>query len=499
MKTDRKVLYYRSFSILPVLMAALQLTVCLAQNQLQSTTHKTEEDYAKGQALHRRAKFDSAIIFYQRFREGLSNQPSSIRPGEVEKRLIECESGKKLMSGPRKFTVTNLGAVINSPFEDYAPVLTEDEKLMVFTSRRPIGNLSDQISADGKYFEDVFFSNRQGARWSAAKNMDRPVNTPFHDSNLALSADGKQLFLYTDENDGDILVSDFINGKWSQPRLLPAPINTPYHESSVSVSSDGKKMFVASERPGGLGGSDIYVTEKNKFGQWGFATNLGPSVNSAWDEDSPFIDYDGNILYFSSTGHTSMGGYDIFRSLQKAGNWSKAENLGFPINTPGPDSYFVSTKDGKRAYYSSVREEGFGEEDIYLITLPAELVREGEKSNFSKSFPNQALVIHFPFGSAQWPPADRPRLDSLLIEIGKTPNSTIQIEGHTDDIGVEEFNQALSLSRAQAVKSYFEAMGINPERIKVKGWGPNRPLFSEVHQKDGRALNRRTEIHVIQN
>lgn len=494
MKVDRKLLYTRSFSALPFLVIALQLGVCLAQNQTGPTTHRLE-DYAKGQALQLRTKFDSAIIFYQRFRAGQSNQPSGIKSEEVEKRISECESGKKLMSEPRKFVVTNLGAAINSPFEDYAPVLTEDEKLIVFTSRRPTGNLSDKTSADGKYYEDVFFSNRQGTRWSIAKNMDQPINTPFHDSDLALSADGKQLFLYTDENEGDILIADFINGKWSQPRLLPAPINTPYHESSVSISYDGKKMFVASERPGGLGGSDIYVTEKNKFGQWGPATNLGPSVNSAWDEDSPFIDYEGTTLYFSSAGHTSMGDYDIFRSLRNAGKWSEAENLGFPINTPGPDSYFVSTKDGKRGYYSSVREEGFGEEDIYLITLPPELSREETMSGNS----GLVLVVYFPFGSAQWPTADRPRLDSLLAEIGKTPNSNVQIDGHTDDIGVEEFNQALSLSRAQAVESYFEANGIKHERIKVKGWGSSRPLVSDVHGKDGRALNRRTEIHVIQN
>ena len=490
------VLYYWSFYIVPVLVTALQLTVCQGQNQPQPTIDKTQEDYAKGLTFQRQAKFDSAIIFYLRFRAGQSKQPSGIKSGEVEKRIIECESGKKLMSEPRKFVVTNLGAAINSPFEDYAPVLTEDEKLIVFTSRRPAGNLSDKTSADGKYFEDVFFSYWQDGNWSAAKNMDRPVNTPFHDSDLALSADGKQLFLYTDENEGDILVSDLINGKWSQPQLLPSPINTRYHESSVSISSDGKKIFVASERPGGLGGSDIYVTEKNKFGQWGPATNLGPSVNSAWDDDSPFIDYDGNILYFSSTGHNSMGGYDIFRSLRKPGKWSIAENLGFPINTPGPDSYFVSTKDGKRGYYSSVREEGFGEEDIYLITLPPELSKEEETMSGNSG---QVLVVYFPFGSAQWPAADRPRLDSVLIEIGKTPNSIIQIDGHTDDIGVEEFNQALSLSRAQAVKSYFEAKGIKPERIKVKGWGSNKPLVSDAHEKDGRALNRRAEIHVIQN
>ena len=482
------------------------------QNQRQvqpsSVTGADRNNYFKGLTCQRQWKFDSAILYYQRDREGLLNQTDhSIRLKELEKRMLECASGKKLKDNPRNFIVTNLGQVVNSPFEDYAPVLTADEKLLVFTSCRPAGNLKAQKSFDGKYFEDIFFTNQADGKWVPPQNIGGPINTPFHDSALALSADGKKLFLYTDENQGDVLVSEFADGKWGTPRPLPPPINSPYHESSISISSDGKKIFIASERPGGWGGSDIYVIEKNEAGQWGTAMNLGPSINSQWDEDSPFLSFDGKILYFSSRGHDSMGGFDIFRSLQKSNQWSEAENLGFPINTPGNDIYFVSTKDGKRAYYSSIREEGLGADDIYLITLPKELEEEVKAvSAIQKGLdysPVQKkqpfLVIYFTFAAYQPSIKELQLIDDFISQIPKEKDSFIQVDGHTDKVGSNKFNLSLSISRAQSVKAHLVARGIPPERITTKGWGAGQPAMSNDDEKEGRELNRRVEIRVNYN
>ncbi|MEJ0056484.1 MAG: hypothetical protein WDN75_13030 [Bacteroidota bacterium] len=331
-------------------------------------------------------------MLYKRFLDNtVTSGVDQAKAKEVRKRIFECESGKKLLLSPRDFIITNLGPGINSTSADYAPVVSENETLLVFTSRRPEGNLSKQKSTDGDYFEEVFFSRRQAGVWTPAQPIGPPVNTPFHNSNIALSADGRQLFLYTDSNEGDILLSEMVNGKWTQPKPLPFPVNTKDHESSVAITSDGNKLFVASERAGGMGGSDIYLVEKNSAGQWSSAKNLGPSINTEWDDDSPFIDYDGQALYFSSKGHNSIGGYDIFRSLLKGDAWTPAENLGLPINTTSNDSYFVSTADGARAYYSSVRSGGFGEEDIYMITLPAELVRDETPSVLKLNPGNERL------------------------------------------------------------------------------------------------------------
>jgi outer membrane protein OmpA-like peptidoglycan-associated protein len=468
---------------------------------------QTLNDYAKGQRLHRNMEFDSAIVFYQRYLTRVDASDSK-KVKETRKRIAECESGKRLSMMPRDFVITNLGPEINSASADYAPVLNEDETLLVFTSRRPDGNLSKQKSEDGDYFEDIFFSIGDGMRWAKAQPMSSPINTPFHNSNLAVSADGKQLFLYNDANEGDILVSELANGKWSQPKSLPYPVNTRYHESSLAITADGNRMFVASERPGGLGGSDIYIIEKNPTGQWGSAKNLGPSINTEWDEDSPFIDYDQQALYFSSNGHNSIGGYDIFRSLLKNGIWMPAENLGLPINTTANDSYFVSTDDGKRAYYSSVREGGSGQEDIYLITLPKELIREEAppvaksiqpEISSSVSFRNLSAIIYFESGSSRLSSVDQIRLNQFLEEVKKIINPVVVVDGHTDNTGSERINNSLSLSRSNAVKTVLTEGGLNAEAISINAWGETMPIASNDDEKEGRELNRRVVVRVISN
>ncbi|HRI80258.1 MAG TPA: hypothetical protein PLR06_12050 [Cyclobacteriaceae bacterium] len=235
-------------------------------SQTSDTTFHSQQDYRRGQGLQRQLKFDSAIIFYTRFRESQKTIQDKKVIREIEKRLRECRSGIQLVASPHNFIIRNLGPDVNSASEDYAPITNAEENILVFTSRRPENNLNPDKTPDGKYFEDIYFTRKGNSSWSTAQNIGSPVNTKYHDSNLALSANGKQLFLYTDQNEGDILVSRMINGKWSTPERLPWPVNTQYHESSVSVTADGKKLFVASERPGGRGGSDIYVFEKKSTG-----------------------------------------------------------------------------------------------------------------------------------------------------------------------------------------------------------------------------------------
>jgi hypothetical protein len=277
------------------------------------------------------------------------------------------------MAHPRKVSIVNLGRGINSEYDDYAPVLNKDETLLIFTSRRQKQNLSQNVHSDGRPFEDIFFSRRNDSLWNDASNIGDYVNTTSHDSNLGLSKDGAQLFIYnSDVNNGDIFVSSIDEvGNWSTPVRLPEPINSPSNENGVSISEDGRWMFFSSDRPGGSGGHDIYVSESRDNDGWQQPVNLGSVINSESNEESPFIGFNGTTLYFSSSGGRGMGGFDIFKSEYDSmvHKWGAPVNLGYPINTPGQDVHFSPTEDGYRAYYATTREDAIGNTDIYEITF----------------------------------------------------------------------------------------------------------------------------------
>ena len=212
-------------------------------------------------------------------------------------------------------------------------MLNEKEDEIIFTSRRRDGNLNENVFSDNKPFEDIFISTKANGKWARATNIGRTINIPNHNSNLAISPDGKTLFTYRDDNGGDIFVSELkADNTWSSPKPLPGIINSPDMESSVSITPDGSTLYFASERPGGYGGLDIYMCTKDNRGNWSKLRNLGPTINTEAHEDGPFIDYSGKKLYFSSRSHKGMGGYDIFESnLINAAKheWSEPINMGF--------------------------------------------------------------------------------------------------------------------------------------------------------------------------
>ncbi|HYG02921.1 MAG TPA: OmpA family protein [Chryseosolibacter sp.] len=340
--------------------------------------YKFDLEYMIGKAYQYGMEWDKAIEFYNRYKEKLAKKPNYQGKDKtplsmVERSLHECANGKAYTANPRDHSILNIGDEINSAYDDYGPVLNEAGTEIVFTTRRKDGNMNENVFDDNKPWEDVFIAQKEGGKWSYATNIGAPINTPTHNSNTALSADGKILFLYTDDGAGDILQSDLqADGTWSVPEALPGVINSSYSEKSVSISKDESTLYFSSNRPGGFGGLDIYRATKNSNGEWSSVKNLGPKINTEYDEDGPFIDYDGVTLFFSSRGHEGMGGYDIFKSIYTPDDnkWSEPENLGYPINTPDEDIYFIAAPDGKTAYYSSLKEEGMGYQDIYVITIP---------------------------------------------------------------------------------------------------------------------------------
>jgi outer membrane protein OmpA-like peptidoglycan-associated protein len=243
--------------------------------------------------------------------------------------------------------------------------------MMVFTSRRK-NSTGGKVTLDGDYFEDIYQTFHINGAWTVPKNIGKPINTPNHDAAVSMTADGKIIFIYYDVGGGDIYYSRFEYQEWSEPYPLSKKINTGNYETHASLSSDGMNLYFTSDRPGGFGGLDIYYSRLNNKDDWSEPVNMGPAINTPGDEDAPFIHPDDETLYFSSNGHPGLGGFDIFRSDLKDGEWSDPVNLGYPINTTDDDIYFTISADNQHGYYASTSGDGFGGKDIYVISMPKE-------------------------------------------------------------------------------------------------------------------------------
>lgn len=438
--------------------------------------------YNIGLGYHYAEEFEKAIEYYNRYIDKLlanstyrGNDRVSLK--DVERRIFECENGIEYKNNPGNVKIVNLGPNINSDSYDYAPVLNADETLLVFTSRRKEGNLNEDVFSDNFPYEDIYISRKSGGNWAPAKNIGAPVNTKFFDSNLALSADGKTLFIYKDDNGGDIFTSELKpDNTWTAPKPLSDNINSSYNENSVSISPDGKILFFSSDRPGGYGGFDIYMARKDDKGVWGRTQNLGPTINTEYDEQSPFIDYDGKTLYFSSKGHKGMGGYDIYKteydSLEK--KWTEPINLGYPVNSPDDDVFFVATKDGKRGYYATVRPEGLGFLDIYMLTIPdldgsnadelkARKAREEEEERLRRERELAKVEVPEEKQEPQVTPREEPRQERVLQPV----IFTLTVKG-------KDNNQNMDANIS------FRAMGEGPMLSGTKlGTGQYRYEFKE--------------------
>ena len=324
-------------------------------------------DFYIGRSYHIHAEFDKAIAAYSKF---LNNENVQLQV-EAKKHIAECVNGKELVQKPITITIENLGAAVNSMYPDYAPYISSDENLLLFTSRRPdtYGGKSDDF--DGVYFEDIYECSQNGTLWQQAKNAGEPVNTPTHDAVAGISGDGKTMFVFKgDRNEGDILVSKLEKGIWSTPASAGKNINSKFHESTASISPDGNTLYFISDRPGAAGGRDIFKSQWDAAKkEWMKPESAGADINTIYDEEGVFIHPDGTTLYFSSKGHNTMGGYDIFTSKLINGVWQKPVNIGYPINTPDDDVFFSVAKNG-HAFYTSIRKDGYGDKDIYRITFP---------------------------------------------------------------------------------------------------------------------------------
>ena len=570
--------------------------------------------YLLGKAYHLNMEWDKAIKSFQTFQQTLKGEELTLMMGEVNVHISQCLTGKEMVKNPVRVFIDNVGAEINSQFPDYGPVISADESVMLFTSRRTNstgGKIDPEINEN---FEDIYISTRKDGKWSPAINMGSPINTDNHDANSGLSADGQKFLIYIGNNNGDLYESELKGDKWSKPDHMNKNINTSYHESSACYSPDGKSVYFVTDKPdGGLGDRDIYISNKDEKGKWGKAINLGPTINTQYGEEGVFIHPDGKTLYFSSQGHKSMGGYDIFKSVLNTETkvWSEPENIGYPVNTPDDDVFFVTSASGKHGYYASFNATGYGEKDIYMVTFlglekpmiqnnednllasqaapvketviaPVLAIKEAQltilkgvitdyltkqpleatieivdnlkneviasftsnsstgkylvslpagrnygiavkKENYlfhSENFdiPNTAAYqevvkdvalkniavgskiilknIFFDFDKATLRPESTNELERLTKLLNDVPTLKIEISGHTDSKGADEYNKSLSNNRAKAVLDYLVKAGISAGRLTSVGFGEEQPIATN-DTDEGRQLNRRTEFKIL--
>ena len=268
-----------------------------------------------------------------------------------------------------KVGIKKLMPPLNTAFNDYAPVVSADGSTVLFTSNRPS---TEREIAKGKTGMEYIYQVTLDAKkkWSAPQLLGPSVNAPGrNNSAIALSPDGQRMLVYRDDDDGNgNIFESILNGTdWSALIEFPEPINSDKHESSACYSPDGRTIYLVSDRKGGIGGKDIWYATRNENDTWGALKNMGSVINTPEDEQGIFLHADGHTLYFSSKGHGSTGGYDLFVSRTSNEGWSDPKNLGSPLNTPGDDLYLVFLADGRTAYMSSERSGGMGAKDLYEV------------------------------------------------------------------------------------------------------------------------------------
>ncbi|MDG1475929.1 MAG: hypothetical protein P8Q14_02165 [Vicingaceae bacterium] len=332
-----------------------------------------EVNFYLGRANAVNNRFDDAITSYNTYigAEGSSDEQKAL----ARQNIVYCENAKVYMKDTLKVEIVNIGSPINTEYSEYVPVITPDESMMIFTYR---GNMSKggllgptgKPDNDGQYYEDIMVSYKMGDEWLDPESIADNINTVGHDASIAISTDGQRLFVYkqTKKDGGDIYSSNLDGESWSKPERLEGEINTEKWEGSATLTSDGKTLYFASSREGGFGGRDIYSAELQVDGSWAEIKNLGPVINTRFDDDAPFIHPDRRTLYYSSKGHNSMGGYDIFYTYLADEGWDKPENVGYPINTIDDDRYYVLSADAKTGYYSTAGRSENGTHDIYTVS-----------------------------------------------------------------------------------------------------------------------------------
>ncbi len=279
-------------------------------------------------------QFDKAEEQFAKYK-GLVGTKNKELLAEIDRHIAMCQFAAAAVKKPVNVTIKNLGANVNSKFPEYEAFLTPDESSLIFNSKREgFGNYQD---VDGSYFESALVSYEKDGNWGSPVLLSANINVDENDAVVGIAADGSKILCWKSEKlNGNIYLSEAKGESWNTPVELGANINSKAMERGACITPDGNTIFFVSDRKGGLGGTDIYRSEKGADGVWGPAVNLGNTVNTPYDETSPVITIDGKTLYFASNGHETMGGLDIVMASYNAGDktFGAVSNLGFSNQFP---------------------------------------------------------------------------------------------------------------------------------------------------------------------
>ena len=292
------------------------------EGSLRQTSAPYEAIFFLGDAYRINYMFEKARDAYLRYRE-------TLLPGDIEnmmfvdQQIASCANAPAIMATPVRFALEPVDNNLNDSNDNFFPVISADGESMAFMTAM-------------KFYDAIMFSRKIRNEWTPPLNITPELQSDGDHYVSCLSSDGTLMLLSKDDNiNSDIWMSRYDGARWEPAQKLKKDINTKYWEAHGYITEDGNTMIFSSDRPGGFGGLDLYVTKLDRNGEWGTPVNMGPEVNTPFNDDRPFLINDGKILFFASQGHYNMGGYDIFRSdLQYNGLWSKPVNLGYPLYTP---------------------------------------------------------------------------------------------------------------------------------------------------------------------
>ncbi|MCX6273534.1 MAG: OmpA family protein [Bacteroidetes bacterium] len=536
-----------------------------------------------GDIAYSNQQYPEAVRYLQLFMKDADRIKTDKDYDRAEKILRYASSYLELTKNPVPFSPVPVKD-ISTPMDEYLAIISPDNEMALFTRLMKMPASRDQLIPKDKFVERFMFAERQkNGFFDEGYEMPKPFNQSDNEGGASLSVDNRFLVYtrckYTTGNyyNCDICYSELIRGDWTEIQPLGKNVNLPdAWESQPSVSADGKTVYFISDRKGGLGGLDIYKTTRLDNGDWSMPVNLGAPINTPGNEKSPFIHPDNRTLYFSSDGHTGMGGYDIFFSrLGEDGKWGKPKNIGYPINSTSDDVGFTVSTDGHYGYFASNKLKGIGGWDIFSFDLYPEarpeqvLLVKGEVKNETTRDPVKAKIelknvstrkvteipvdsitgeyaavvlfkndyimtvkkegfgfeskyiakedtafiqpvkvnieikpievgqtyklndINYASDSFELKPESKIVIDGFFEFLSENPGIKVSIQGYTDDIGKDDYNQKLSENRAKSVYEYLIRKGISQNRLSYKGFGEANPVAPNTTE-EGRAKNRRT-------